>query len=77
MEHRIHVSADFKPKRMREYRMPELLKAAVQRHIDVLIKDGFIVPCADPTANSLVCILKRKDGKAGATLIKKHQSKLW
>jgi hypothetical protein len=44
VEHRIQVYPDFKPKRLREYRVPELLKAEVQRQIDVLINDGFIVP---------------------------------
>jgi hypothetical protein len=50
VEHRVQVSPDFKPKRLREYRVPELLKAEVQRQLDVLINDGFIVPSTSPTA---------------------------
>ncbi len=68
VEHRIQVSPDFKPKRLREYRVPELLKAEVQRLIDVLINDGFIVPSNSPMASPLVCILKGRDGKAGMRL---------
>jgi hypothetical protein len=48
MEHRIQVSPDFKPKRLREYRVPELLKVEVLRQIDVLINDGFIVSSMSP-----------------------------
>jgi hypothetical protein len=44
VELRIHVSSDFKTKRLREYLVPELLKAEIQRQIEVLINDGFIVP---------------------------------
>ena len=68
VEHRIQVSPDFKPKRLREYRIPELLKEEVQRQIDGLIKDGFIVPSSSPMASPLVCILKGRDGKAGVRL---------
>jgi hypothetical protein len=68
VEHRIHVSPDFKPKHLREYRMPELLKAEVQRQIDVLIKGGLIVPSTSPMASPLVFILKGKDDKAGMRL---------
>jgi hypothetical protein len=48
--------------------VPELLKAEVQRQIDVLINDGFIVPSGSPMASPLVCILKGRDGKAGVRL---------
>jgi hypothetical protein len=68
VEHRIHISLDFRPKRLREYRVPELLKIEVQRQIDELIKDGFIVLSASPMASPLVSILDGRDGKAGARL---------
>jgi hypothetical protein len=53
---------------LREYRVPELLKIEVQRQIDELIKDGFIVLSASPMASPLVSILNGRDGKAGARL---------
>jgi hypothetical protein len=68
VEHRIQVCPDFKPKRLREYRVPELLKSEVQRQIDILINDGFIVPSNRSMASPLVCILKGKAGKAGVRL---------
>jgi len=46
--------------------MPELMKAEVQRQIDDLVDDGFIVPSTSPMASPLVCVLK--DGKGGARL---------
>ena len=67
-EHHIEISKDFKPKRLREYRIPELLKAEVQRQIDELAADGFIVPSVSPMASPLVCVLKGKDGSGGVRL---------
>ena len=60
-EHHIEISKDFKPKRLREYRIPELMKPEVQRQIDELARDGFIVPSSSPMASPLVCVLKGKD----------------
>jgi hypothetical protein len=34
IEHRSNVSSDFKPKRLKEYRIPEILKPEIQRQID-------------------------------------------
>jgi hypothetical protein len=48
VEHSITVNADFKPKRLREYRIPEVLKPEVQRQIDELLKNGFIRPSNSP-----------------------------
>jgi hypothetical protein len=67
-EHRIEITKDFKPKRLREYRIPELMKPEVQRQIDELARDGFIVPSSSPMASPLVCVLKGKDGKGGIRL---------
>jgi len=68
LEHHIEISKDFKPKRLREYRIPELMKAEVQRQIDELADDGFIVPSTSPMASPLVCVLKGKDGTGGIRL---------
>ena len=53
---------------MREYRIPEIMKPEVQRQIDELARDGFIVPSSSPMASPLVCVLKGKDGKGGIRL---------
>jgi hypothetical protein len=62
VEHSIRISYDFKPLRLREYRVPELLMDEVRRQIDELIKDGFIVPSNSPMASPLICVLKGRDG---------------
>jgi len=53
---------------LREYRIQELMKAEVQRQIDELADDGFIVPSTSPMASPLVCVLKAKDGKGSVRL---------
>jgi len=53
---------------LREYRIPELMKAKVQRQIDELADDCFIVPSTSHMASPLVCVLKGKDGKGGVRL---------
>jgi len=53
---------------LQEYRIPELMKAEVQRHIDELADDGFIVPSTSLMASPLVCVLKGKDGKGEVRL---------
>ena len=68
VEHSITVSADFKPKRLREYRIPEILKPEVQRQIDELLKNGFIRPSNSPMASPVVAVLKGPSGKAGVRL---------
>jgi len=35
--HEIHVTPDFKPKRLKAYRVPEILKPEVARHIQELL----------------------------------------
>jgi len=59
VEHCINVTPDFKPKRLREYRIPELLKGEVQQHqVDELLRLGFIRPSTSPMASPVVCVLK-------------------
>ena len=40
--HEVHVMPDYKPKCMRAYRIPELLKPEVARQIQELLDLGFI-----------------------------------
>ena len=68
VEHEIPVTSDFKPKRLRTYKVPELLKPEVQRQIHELLSLGFIRPSKSQMASPLVCVLKGKDGKDGVRL---------
>ena len=67
-EHEIHVTDDFRPKRLRAYKVPELLKPEVERQINELLSLGFIRPSKSQMASPLVCVLKGKDGKDGVRL---------
>jgi len=44
LQHEINVSADFKPKRLRAYRVPENLKPIVDAQINESLKLGIIKP---------------------------------
>ena len=44
------------------------MKAEVQRQIDALADDGFIVPLTSPMASPPVCVLKGKNGTSGFRL---------
>ena len=68
VEHSVTVNADFKPKRLREYRIPEVLKPEIQRQIDELLKNGFIRPSNSPMASPIVAVLKGPSGKGGVRL---------
>ena len=68
VEHEIPVTSDFKPKRLRAYKVPELLKPEVQRQIHELLSLGFTRPSKSQMASPLVCVLKGKDGKDGVRL---------
>ena len=68
IEHEVHVTPDFKPRRLREYKVPEKLKAEVDRQIQELLKLGFIRPSKSEMASPLVCLRKGKDGQGGVRL---------
>ena len=57
------VNSDFKPKRLRAYKVPERLKPEVDRQIHELLSLGFIRPSKSQMASPLVCVLKGNDGK--------------
>ena len=43
-EHEINVTAKFKPRMTKAYRVPETLKVEIEKQVDELLKLGFIVP---------------------------------
>lgn len=67
-QHEILVTSDFKPKRLRAYKVPERLQSEVDRQIQELLSLGFIRPSKSQMASPLVCVLKGKDGKDGVRL---------
>ena len=68
VEHKIVVSPEFKPKRLREYRIPEVLKPEIQRQIDELLAAGFIRPSSSPMASPIVAVLKGPTSQGGVRL---------
>jgi len=68
IEHEIEISPDFRPKRLRSYRVPERLKPEVDRQIQEMLKSGIIRPSKSPMSSPLVCILKGRGGQDGVRL---------
>jgi transposase InsO family protein len=65
VEHEIPILENFKPKRLRAYRVPENFREEVARQIGELLRLGFIEPSVSAQVSPLVCVLKPKgnDGK--------------
>ena len=66
--HEINVTSDFKPKRLRAYRVPESLKPEVEKQIKEMLEMGIIKPSKSEMASPIVCVLKGKDGKDGVRI---------
>jgi len=58
VEHEIFTRADFKPRRCRAYKVPEVLKVEIERQVDQLLRLGFIVSSNSPMASGVVCVVK-------------------
>jgi hypothetical protein len=57
-EHKIVTLPGFVPKRLKAYKIRESLKPEVERQIDILLRDGFIVPSNSPMVSPIICVLK-------------------
>jgi len=66
--HEINVTSDFKPKRLRAYRVPESLQPEVEKQIQEMLAMGIIEPSNGEMASPIVCVLKGKDGKDGVRI---------
>jgi len=66
--HRIPVTDDFKPKRLKEYKIPEKIKPEVMRQIKDLLDQGIIRPSTSPMSSPVVCLLKGPAGRDGVRL---------
>ena len=63
LEHEIKITSDFTPKRLRAYKVPELLKPEVQRQIEEMLSLGIIRPSMSEMASPVVCVLKGPKGQ--------------
>jgi len=66
--HEINVTEDFRPKRLRAYRVPESLKPEVEKQIQEMLKMGVIKPSKSEMASPIVYVLMGKDGKDGVRI---------
>jgi len=66
VQHEIHVTEDFQPKRLRAYHVPESLKPQVEKHIEEMLHMGIIKRTSSQMASPIVCVLNEKDGKMGS-----------
>jgi hypothetical protein len=56
--HEINLKPYFQPKQSGAYRIPQILRPEVEKQLQDLIKDGFLVPFKSPSQSPIVCILK-------------------
>ena len=66
--HEIKISDDFKARRLRAYKVPELLRPKVDRQISEMLDLGIIVLSNSKMASFVVCVLKGPNGKNGVRL---------
>jgi len=66
--HEINVTSDFKPKRLRAYRVPESLKPEVEKQIQEMLATGIIRPSKSDMASPIVCVLNGENGKDGVRI---------
>ena len=68
MQHEIHVTEDFKPKRIKAYRVPENLKPEVRKQIKEMLDMDIIQPSKSEMSSPIVCVLKGKQGQDGVRI---------
>ena len=68
VKHSIPVTADFRPRRLKEYKIPEKIKPEVMRQIQDLLDQGIIRPSNSPMSSPVVCLLKGPSGRDGVRL---------
>jgi len=68
LQHEIHVTSDFKPKRLRAHRVPENIKPEVEQQIKDMLNLGIMKPSKSEMASPIVCVLKGRDGKDGVCI---------
>jgi hypothetical protein len=66
IEHEIKVNADFEPKRLPAYRVPEALKGEVSKQIKEMLENGIIRPSNSAMASPLVCVVGGHKGQSNS-----------
>jgi len=66
--HEINLNPDYRPRRLRAYRVPEKLKPQVTAEIQRMLNLGIIRPSTSEMVSPLVVVLKGKEGKDGIRL---------
>jgi Reverse transcriptase (RNA-dependent DNA polymerase) len=61
VQHEIPVGAEFKPKRLKPYEVPQAYQAEVSKQIQELLNMGFIQASTSPQASPLIVVLKSPD----------------
>jgi len=67
-EHTIELTCDFKPKRMREYKVPENLKPKVECQLAQMLANGIITESSSAMCSPLVLVKKEKSFADGIRL---------
>jgi hypothetical protein len=68
--HEIITTDDFVPKQFKPYKIPEILKPEVEKQIEVLLKQGFIVPSNSDMVSPIVCVVKHDSCKTGSMKVR-------
>ena len=58
VQHEIKTTSDFVPKQPKAYKIPEVLKAEVEKQIEKLIKLDFVERTGSPMTSGMVCVSK-------------------
>jgi len=69
LEHEIIRSPEFRPKRLKPYKIPEKLKPEVDKQIQELLKFGFIHQSKSPMASPLICVIKHNKSVCCVVLV--------
>ena len=56
--HEVKLKPNFIPKQLKTYRIPEILKPELERQIDQLVEDEFLVPSKSPMSCPILCVFK-------------------
>ena len=68
VQHGINLTSEFKPKRLKAYRVPERLKPQVSKEIQNMLDLGIIRPSNSDMVSPLVVVLKGPGGRDGIRL---------
>src|SRR6218665_867284 len=68
VEHEIKLLPSFVPRRLKAYRIPELLKPEADRQIKEILGLDIIEASTREVASPMVCVMKGPDGKGGVRL---------